>query len=306
MISVIIPVYNNASSFGRALDSVLGQEEGDLQVIIVDDGSTDESPQLIDEAAEKDARITVIHQPNGGPGSARNAGLDIAKGEWVAFVDADDYVRPDYFGLMLEAAEETDADLVISDSLMCGPKGDKPFGFIRPNCIYRDRGALWVDFVASHISWSLWGRIYRAELWEDIRFRPEDYIAEDLDANSRIFAKEGVVVATVPSTGYHYTLGEGTVDTTFTARHIQQYQVFEEVCERALDLDLNPWVWYEERALNCLKKAIAADAFIEEAVLAVQRHRGDALTNRFCDRGLKLRMALACGGPLGRKLLMHV
>ena len=306
MISVIIAAYNAASTLKRVLDSVRAQTISDLQIIIVDDGSEDETAEMCDAAAEADERIRVIHQPNGGPGTARNTGLDIASGEWITFVDADDYVRPSYFEELLTAAEETDADLVISDCLLCTEHGNKPFGFTEPNLIYRDRGALWSAFMQSRVSWSLWGRIYRADLWQDVRFRPEDYIAEDLNANATIFASEDLSVATIASAGYYYTMRPGSVDTTFTARHLQQYQVFEEVCAQAISFELDPWVWYEERALNCLKKAIAADAFCDEAVFAVQRHKAEALASPLCDRGLALRLRLACGGALGRAMLMHV
>ena len=102
MISVIIPVYNVSSFLPRCLDSVLRQEHI-LEIILVDDGSTDDSGSLCDRYAAKDSRITVIHKQNGGLSSARNAGLDVARGKYVAFVDSDDFLEEDCYRLLLSA-----------------------------------------------------------------------------------------------------------------------------------------------------------------------------------------------------------
>lgn len=107
MISIIIPVYNVEKTLRQCLDSVLGQSYKNFEVIIVDDGSPDGSPAICDEYAEKDSRIKVIHKENGGVSSARNVGLQYAKGDWVTFVDSDDWLEPNY----CEVISKTDADL---------------------------------------------------------------------------------------------------------------------------------------------------------------------------------------------------
>ena len=111
MISVIIPVYNVSSFLPRCLDSVLRQEHI-LEIILVDDGSTDDSGSLCDRYAAKDSRVTVIHKENGGLSSARNAGLDVARGKYVAFVDSDDFLEEDCYRLLLSAAKAHNAPLV--------------------------------------------------------------------------------------------------------------------------------------------------------------------------------------------------
>ena len=97
-ISVIIPVYNVSQYLHRCVDSVINQTYSDLEIILVDDGSPDDCPIICDEYSKKDARVKVIHKPNGGLSSARNAGLDIATGEYVGFVDSDDWIEEDTFG----------------------------------------------------------------------------------------------------------------------------------------------------------------------------------------------------------------
>ena len=93
MISIIIPVYNSEVTLRRCLDSVISQSISDWELILIDDGSTDKSGEICEEYASKDKRIKVFYKKNGGVSSARNVGLDNAKGEWIAFVDADDFVR---------------------------------------------------------------------------------------------------------------------------------------------------------------------------------------------------------------------
>lgn len=112
LISVIIPAYNVGSFFNNCIDSIVNQTYSDLEIIIVDDGSTDDTPKNCDDWAKKDSRIKVVHKENGGASSARNAGLDIADGDYIAFVDADDYLDNDMYEIMLRELEQNNADAV--------------------------------------------------------------------------------------------------------------------------------------------------------------------------------------------------
>lgn len=113
LISIIIPVYRVEKYLRRCIDSVLAQTYPNLQIILVDDGSPDNCPQICDEYALKDARIGVIHQKNAGVSNARNNGLKIAKGDYVLFIDSDDYIAPDMCEKMLLLAQQEQADMVI-------------------------------------------------------------------------------------------------------------------------------------------------------------------------------------------------
>ena len=111
-ISVIVPVYNVASYLPQCLESILNQDYEDLQVLLVDDGSTDTSGAICDRFAARDSRIQVIHQKNGGAASAKNAGLRAASGKYLSFVDSDDYLEPDVYGFLVKTLEEAQADAV--------------------------------------------------------------------------------------------------------------------------------------------------------------------------------------------------
>lgn len=115
LISIIVPVYNAEKDLNRCVASIVQQTYRHLQIILVDDGSSDSSSLFIDQWATKDSRILALHQKNKGVSSARNTGLNYVQGKWVAFVDADDYLIPDYFEQMLKAAEQAKVDVLISD-----------------------------------------------------------------------------------------------------------------------------------------------------------------------------------------------
>lgn len=122
-ISVIVPIYKAENYLRKCVDSILNQTYKNLEIILVDDGSPDGSGAICDEYAKKDKRVVVIHKKNAGVSAARNSGLDIAKGDYVAFVDSDDYVDEKMYEALVGAFEKTKADLVICDHYsVCGDK----------------------------------------------------------------------------------------------------------------------------------------------------------------------------------------
>ena len=111
-ISVIVPVFNVAGYLPQCVDSILSQDYGNLEVILIDDGSTDGSGEICDRYAALDSRVRAIHQKNGGAAAAKNAGLRLATGEYLAFADSDDYLEPDAYGFLMKVLLETGADAV--------------------------------------------------------------------------------------------------------------------------------------------------------------------------------------------------
>ena len=112
-VSIIVPIYNVEKYLPKCIESIINQTYKNLEIILVDDGSPDNCAKICDEYAKKDNRIKVIHKPNGGVSSARNAGLDIATGEYIGFVDPDDFIAPEMYEQMLEAIKTANADLAI-------------------------------------------------------------------------------------------------------------------------------------------------------------------------------------------------
>ena len=122
-ISVLIPVYNAAEYLARCLDSIIAQTYSDWEVIAVDDGSKDNSYQILQQYAEKDNRIIAVTKENEGPGLTRNYALELAQGEYIVFVDADDYIEPVYFEELEKCVHENGADVVFIDVIQERPDG---------------------------------------------------------------------------------------------------------------------------------------------------------------------------------------
>ena len=114
MVSVIVPVYKVPEYLKRCVDSIRNQTYTDLEIILVDDGSPDECPAMCDAMAKEDKRIIVIHQKNGGLSAARNEGLNKSSGEYIIYIDSDDYIKNDMIEKLLSAAEKFEADVAIS------------------------------------------------------------------------------------------------------------------------------------------------------------------------------------------------
>lgn len=123
LVSIIVPVYNAQSHLSRCLESICGQEYRNLELIVINDGSKDKSLPVCEEFRKKDSRILLVDKANSGVSDTRNLGLKLAGCKYVQFVDSDDYIAPDYTARLVEAAEKTGADLVISPYTMVIPAG---------------------------------------------------------------------------------------------------------------------------------------------------------------------------------------
>lgn len=178
-VSIIVPVYNAETALRRCIESILHQSCADFELLLVDDGSKDDSGAICDEYAAKDSRIRVFHKENGGVSAARNLALDVARGKYLQFLDSDDWVVPDATLLLLRAAEEHGADLVISDFYRVvgervSVKGD----------IEEDR-VLSREEYAEHMMANpadfyygvLWNKLYRRDIVQDHRIRMDEEIS---------------------------------------------------------------------------------------------------------------------------------
>lgn len=186
-ISVIIPVYNTAARLPACLDSVLSQSHGDLEVILIDDGSTDGSGAVCDQYAAGDGRIRVIHQPNTGAAGARNAGLQAATGEFLSFVDSDDVLEPGAYGHMLDLLQRYDGDVV-----QCGFREIGP-AYSRDRIPGKGRSVLGAqEYLALFVrDWTcdlLWDKLFRRCLFDGIRF-PEGHRIDDAYVTYRVVMK---------------------------------------------------------------------------------------------------------------------
>lgn len=212
LISVIIPIYNMEAYLARCLDSVLNNTYRNLEVLCVDDGSTDGSAQILRAYAEKDSRIVPIFKENGGVSSARNAGLDRVTGEYVTFVDPDDYVHPQYVELLYRALRESGTSISICGFQTVEEKETQA----QPEQISFDcqtlRMCSFSEIFKSHNLRSYcWGKLLRRTLVGNIRFLESLRLAEDTLFFAEVCENEATDCAvTMPYPLYYYFQREGS------------------------------------------------------------------------------------------------
>lgn len=180
LISVIIPVYKVEKYLDKCIQSVINQTYSNLEIILVDDGSPDNCPQLCDDWANKDERIKVIHKKNGGLSDARNAGLDIATGEYIAFVDSDDYIESDMYECLLDKIIKTQSQMAICNFEYVDTDGNiTTLNTMGQDCCFSSRQIL-ADWCGNDLVYYVvvWNKLYSRKCWENIRF-PVGKIHED-------------------------------------------------------------------------------------------------------------------------------
>lgn len=192
VISIIIPVYNVEKYLRRCIDSVIKQSYKNLEIILVDDGSPDNSGPICDEYAKKDVRIRVIHKANGGLSDARNAGLDIATGEYIGFVDSDDYIAEDMYELLLHNILEFDADIAICGYAHVYDKHFTKCNLSGQKYIYNNAEAMKL-VLGNKINSYYWNKLYKKELFSKFRL-PVGKVFEDIFTQHLLFAKAKTVV----------------------------------------------------------------------------------------------------------------
>lgn len=178
-VSIIIPVHNVEKYLGQCLDSVLSQTYKDLEIILVDDGSTDTSGQICDQYAKQDLRVCVIHQKNAGAANAKNTGLDKATGRYIAFADSDDYVEPNWIEKLVVTAETFNADVVECDF----EKVYQSYGRVENHFSEKLAEFTAEGYLGQYLSnWTcslFWNKLFCAERLNGIRFRKERRCIDD-------------------------------------------------------------------------------------------------------------------------------
>lgn len=212
LISVIVPVYNMEQYLERCVNSILRQTYEKLEIILVDDGSTDASPEMCDAFAKKDSRIQVVHKENGGLSDARNAGLAVAAGAYIGYVDSDDWIEHDMYERMYRACVEQDAQLCVC-RYFC-EYADRTLGGGSAEQVPLTREELLRIYIGGHAQYviynSVWSKLFRRSLVEGMMF-PKGRNSEDITYTTKAFCKLERAVY-LDRCLYHYVLDrEGSI-----------------------------------------------------------------------------------------------
>lgn len=258
LITVVIPVYNVEKYLHRCVDSVVAQSHTNLEIILVDDGSPDSSPQICDEYAKIDARVKVIHKKNGGLASARNAGMDVMTGKYLFFLDSDDWLEPDGLERLFKVAEEQNVDFVRYRAIRTGwPGVDEHI----PCCVEKvrelteglyDRERILREIYPRLLATSgltmgpivgAWGALYRVDFLRKnhLRFYEEVKFSEDLIFSANVVrAANSFYFVDTPGT-YHYFYNPDSISKSFRAGRWDSCKDTIRFCEK----DFNNCVEYD-------------------------------------------------------------
>jgi glycosyltransferase involved in cell wall biosynthesis len=218
LVSVVIPVWNVVRLLPRCLDSLLAQTHRPLEIIVVDDGSTDGSLEVMLGYHGRHPEIQVVTQRHRGIGPARNAGVSIAHGEYVFFVDADDWVEPEFVADLVGIAETTRADVVISGLWFCIGSLRAPFPFWPSSAVITGEQAARRSLNPSRLPAFVWDKLYRRSLFGDEPPFPS-VLYEDLATTPRLLARAGTVAMTRRAY-YHYCMRRDSVTGEFGTKSV--------------------------------------------------------------------------------------
>lgn len=231
LISVIVPVYNVENYVSKCIDSILRQTYKNLEIILVDDGSTDRSGAICDEYALKDNRIRVIHKENEGLSGARNTGLALARGRYIGFADSDDWLAEDMYGSLFRALTETNADIAVCGHYLAYATGETVAESGNGGRkIYNRREAVHAIVRDEEIHSFAWDKLYKKELFDGIKYPAGRYV-QDIFTTYRLFMRVGTVVRCDEPKYYYYQRGNSIQRTRGKKLNWDQFCVYEEQME---------------------------------------------------------------------------
>ena len=237
IVSVIIPVYNADKVIGRCLRSLIEQTLQDIEIIVVDDGSTDETSRIVKDYAKEYKIISYIHQDNQGPGAARNTGLDNAIGQYIGFVDADDYIKSTMFETMYKKISQEDADCIV-----CNHETDiKKVDLFEKDILIiskETRAKGYIKYIAKYPV--LWNKLYNKRCINNLKLDIKMKMGEDLLFNTKAYERMNKIVV-LDEVLYHYSDEEKSI--TRTKKEVNYKNMIRSYCDDDLAKEVDQEVY---------------------------------------------------------------
>lgn len=242
-ISIIVPVYNVEKYIERCLESLINQTFKNIEIILINDGSTDYSKEICERYAKEDERIILINQQNKGQSAARNKGIEIARGNYIGFVDSDDYIEPNMYEVLYEKLNCENADCVVAQVNMVNTKGEILSNKINKNKIGNiETGKEAIIRYLENGRWSLWDKLYKAKFIKNIKFEEGRSCGEDHLGIIPILHEMKKIV-TIDNYLYKYLVRENSTTTSsFSIKSFDNSYVWEEVLKYAKDNNLAEYI----------------------------------------------------------------
>lgn len=228
-ISIIVPVFKVEKYIDKCIQSILSQAFSDFELILIDDGSPDRSGNICDEYAKKDARIRVIHQDNQGVSSARNAGLDIAQGSYIGFVDPDDYIEENMYEFLHNLIIHNNADISICGVFHCYNNNIRKSPKNVMECVLSAEEGLELILYGREVSVTVFDKLFKASLLKSVRFPTDISYAEDAYFTIEVFCESSLIaINTVPKYNYVHRSNSATTK-GFHQKDYQVIKVYEKI-----------------------------------------------------------------------------
>lgn len=289
VISVIVPIYNVEKYLNRCVQSIVDQTYKNLEIILVDDGSPDHCPQMCDAWAKKDSRIQVIHKKNAGVSSARNAGLDLSKGDYIAFTDGDDWMDDSMIAYLLNNAKLFGSDVTRCSYYTAKNEASYPLDWSVEPCLLSREERITDLFKNGYLSGSVWNKLYRRKSIGGIRFKTNVAMCEDLLFNYEIYDQDIKLLIT-SECKYHYFIRE---DSAMNSKFVLSSEDYLDVKQYILEREKNN----SEIYLELLKQFILS-AFTVVSCAARETTDSKYFWNSR-EKILKYKKQILCHGSFG-------
>ena len=229
MVSIIVPVYNVEKYIKKCIDSIINQTYQNLEIILVDDGSPDKCGEICEEYSKKDNRIKVIHKENGGLSDARNAGLEKATGEYIAFIDSDDYIDKNYISTLYNMCITNKAEIAqcsfkrVTDNQIANEK-DVENKIVNMSGIEAIKNIFKENYIEYTVAWN---KLYKKSLFDNIKY-PKGKLHEDEATTYKLFYEAKIVSVTNEKLYYYYIRQNSITNTKFSLRRLDYIEELEE------------------------------------------------------------------------------
>ena len=301
LVSIIVPVYNAEQYISRCISCILDQTYRNIELILVDDGSSDKSAQIIDEESGKDKRIVVIHKINGGASDARNMGLSMCRGSYICFVDADDIIDPEYVMTMLSIAKEYDCDIVqcdykkVNNRDIIFTRGDNKISVVSStdmlNRIYSESN---VDTIV------LWNKLFKKSVIADIRF-PVGIMFEDEVFCPRVIYNASRIAITNSTLYYYYHNNNSVMNMEYSKKKLDIFTALKLRMDFYCKCGLKDL--YEKDLYKYMNKLLQNIYLVKKSQIA---DKSSIKRRLIGDYWGKYREALSVSWPLKRKIALLV